>query len=122
VLALVTAWSLVINGVVRIVDSVATRARELWWFGLAGVVELGLGLWAISSPGRELLLLVNLIGIYVIIAGVDAIVVAVTAERSGEAILRHAFDGRVRPQPSAWRLVGNWAGSILLGAVIACPS
>lgn len=85
VLALVTAWSLVINGVVRIVDSVATRARELWWFGLlAGVVELGLGLWAISSPGRELLLLVNLIGIYVIIAGVDAIVVALTAERSGE--------------------------------------
>jgi uncharacterized membrane protein HdeD (DUF308 family) len=85
VLALVTAWSLVINGVVRIVDSVATRARELWWIGLiAGVLELGLGLWAISSPGRELLLLVNLIGIYVIIAGVDAIVVALTAERSDE--------------------------------------
>jgi uncharacterized membrane protein HdeD (DUF308 family) len=55
VLALVTAWSLVINGVVRIVDSVAGRARELWWLGLlAGVLELGLGLWAIGSPGREL--------------------------------------------------------------------
>ncbi|WP_345603365.1 DUF308 domain-containing protein [Pseudonocardia adelaidensis] len=51
---------------------------------LAGVAELGLGLWAISSPGRELLLLVNLIGIYLIIAGVDAIVAAVTGERSDE--------------------------------------
>lgn len=85
VLALVTAWSLVINGVVRIVDSVATRARELWWLGLlAGVLELGLGLWAISSPGRELLLLVNLIGIYLIITGLDAIVAALTAERTDE--------------------------------------
>lgn len=85
VLALVTAWSLVINGVVRIVDSVAGRSRELWWLGLlAGVVELALGLWAIGSPGRELLLLVNLIGIYLIIAGIDAIVVALTAERSDE--------------------------------------
>jgi uncharacterized membrane protein HdeD (DUF308 family) len=85
VLALVTAWSLVINGVVRIVDSVATRARELWWLGLlAGVLELGLGLWAIGSPGRELLLLVNLIGIYLIITGIDAIVAALTAERSDE--------------------------------------
>jgi uncharacterized membrane protein HdeD (DUF308 family) len=91
VLALVTAWSLVINGVVRIVDSVATRARELWWLGLlAGVVELGLGLWAISSPGRELLLLVNLIGIYLIIAGIDTIVAASTAERENHVARRGA--------------------------------
>ncbi|GAA0895886.1 hypothetical protein GCM10009559_53140 [Pseudonocardia zijingensis] len=84
VLALVTAWSLVINGVIRIIDSVVARTRDLWWLGLiAGVLELGLGLWAIGSPGRELLLLVNLIGIYLIIAGVDAIVAALTAERDG---------------------------------------
>jgi uncharacterized membrane protein HdeD (DUF308 family) len=84
VLALVIAWSLVINGVVRIIDSVAGRSRELWWLGLlAGVLELGLGLWAIGSPGRELLLLVNLIGIYLIIAGVDAIVVALTSHQGG---------------------------------------
>jgi uncharacterized membrane protein HdeD (DUF308 family) len=82
VLALITAWSLVINGVARIVDSVAGRARELWWLGLlAGVLELGLGLWAIGSPGRELFLLVNLIGIYLIVAGIDAIVAAVAADR-----------------------------------------
>ncbi|HLU55708.1 MAG TPA: DUF308 domain-containing protein [Pseudonocardia sp.] len=82
VLAVVTAWSLVINGVVRIVDSVTARGRDMWWLGLlAGVLELGLGLWAIGSPGRELLLLVNLIGIYLVIAGVDAIVAASTATR-----------------------------------------
>ncbi|GAA5115062.1 HdeD family acid-resistance protein [Pseudonocardia adelaidensis] len=75
VLAVVIAWALVINGVVRIVGSVANRDRDLWWLGLlAGAVELLLGLWAISAPGREVLLLVNLVGIYLIVAGLDAIV------------------------------------------------
>jgi uncharacterized membrane protein HdeD (DUF308 family) len=82
VLAVLVAWSLVINGVVRIVASVTGRHRDLWWLGLiAGVVELLLGLWAIGAPGREVLLLVNLLGIYLVIAGVDAVVTAI-ADRS----------------------------------------
>lgn len=32
--AVLTAWSLVVNGVLRIVGSVADRDRELWWLGL----------------------------------------------------------------------------------------
>jgi uncharacterized membrane protein HdeD (DUF308 family) len=82
VLAVLTAWSFVINGVVRIVGSVAGRDRDLWWLGLlAGAVELLLGLWAIGSPGREVLLLVNLIGIFLVITGVDAMVTALARER-----------------------------------------
>jgi uncharacterized membrane protein HdeD (DUF308 family) len=78
VLAVLVAWSLVINGVVRIIGSVTGRHRDLWWLGLlAGAVELLLGLWAIGAPGREVLLLVNLIGIYLVIAGVDAMVTAI---------------------------------------------
>jgi uncharacterized membrane protein HdeD (DUF308 family) len=84
VLAIVTAWALVINGVVRIVASVAGRDRELWWLALlAGVVELLLGLWALGSPGRELLLLVNLIGIYLVIVGVDSMVSAFVERSPG---------------------------------------
>jgi uncharacterized membrane protein HdeD (DUF308 family) len=82
VLALLTAWTFVINGVMRIVGSVAARDRDLWWLGLlAGAVELLLGLWAIGSPGREVLLLVNLIGIFLVVTGVDAMVTALARER-----------------------------------------
>ncbi|WP_170309237.1 DUF308 domain-containing protein [Pseudonocardia hierapolitana] len=82
VLAVLTAWSLVVNGVFRIVGSVADRDRELWWVGLlAGAVELVLGSWAVAAPGRELLLMVNLIGIYVIIAGLDTAVSALRDRR-----------------------------------------
>lgn len=77
VLAVLLAWSFVIHGVVRIVGAVSGRDRDLWWLGLlAGAVELLLGLWALGAPGREVLLLVNLIGIYLVIAGVDTVVTA----------------------------------------------
>jgi uncharacterized membrane protein HdeD (DUF308 family) len=59
---------------------------------VGGVV--GLGLWAIGSPGRELLLLVNVIGIYLIIVGIDAIVAALTAERSDERARAGAHPAR----------------------------
>jgi uncharacterized membrane protein HdeD (DUF308 family) len=85
VLAVLTAWTLVVNGVFRIVGSVSDRARELWWLGLlAGAVELVLGLWAVAAPGRELLLLINLIGIYLIIAGLDTAVSALRDRRPPE--------------------------------------
>ncbi len=82
VLALLAAWSFVVNGVLRIVGSVAGRDRDLWWLGLVvGALELLLGLWAIGSPGRDVLLLVNLIGIFLVVAGVDLMVTAFTRSR-----------------------------------------
>lgn len=78
-LAVVLAWSFVLNGIVRIVSSLVDR-QDMWWFGLiVGIVELLVGIWAIGSPGREVLLLVNLIGIFLIFAGVDAIVASLSA-------------------------------------------
>jgi Short repeat of unknown function (DUF308) len=74
VLALITAWAFVINGLVRLVSTMAQEKRDLWWLGLVtGAAELLLGLWAIGSPGREVLLLVNLIGIFLVITGIDSI-------------------------------------------------
>ncbi|MGQ0577090.1 MAG: HdeD family acid-resistance protein [Pseudonocardia sp.] len=79
-LALVLAWSFVLNGIVRIVSNLADR-RELWWLGfLFGILELLIGLWAIGSPGRELLLLVNLTGFFLFVAGIDAIVAALSGD------------------------------------------
>jgi uncharacterized membrane protein HdeD (DUF308 family) len=77
VLAVLTAWMFVVNGVVRIVNSLARRTHELWWLGLiAGLLELLLGLWAVGSPLREMLLLVNLIGIFLVVLGIDTAVTA----------------------------------------------
>jgi uncharacterized membrane protein HdeD (DUF308 family) len=54
VLAVITAWAFVVNGLVRLVSTLAQSKRDLWWLGLVvGAAELLLGLWAIGSPGRE---------------------------------------------------------------------
>jgi uncharacterized membrane protein HdeD (DUF308 family) len=74
VLAIITAWAFVINGLVRLVSTLVQAKRELWWLGLVfGAAEFMIGLWAIGSPGREVLLLVNLIGIFLVVTGVDSI-------------------------------------------------
>ncbi len=79
VVAVFTAWSLVVSGILRIVGTFAGPRAELWWVGLvAGLVELVLGLWAIGSPERIVLLFVNLIGLWLVVVGVDSIVMAFT--------------------------------------------
>lgn len=89
VLAVLTAWTFVVSGVTRIVGTLLGTRRGLWWLGLVlGLFELLLGLWAIGSPVRELLLFVNLIGIFLVVSGVDAIIVAAagkTRARAGTA-------------------------------------
>ena len=80
VLAVITAWAFVVNGLVRLVSTLAQEKGDLWWLGLVvGAAELLLGLWAVGSPGREVLLLVNLIGIFLVVTGVDSIFAAFAA-------------------------------------------
>lgn len=84
VLAVVTAWGFVVNGLSRVIGTLVGTRRGLWWLGLAlGLFELLLGVWAVGSPVREVLLFVNLVGIFLIATGVDAIVLALGG-RSGE--------------------------------------
>lgn len=78
VLAVITAWGFVVNGLSRIIGSLLGAKHGLWWLGLVlGLFELLLGMWAVGSPLREVLLFVNLVGIFLILTGVDAIVMAV---------------------------------------------
>lgn len=89
VLAILTAWSFVVNGLTRLVATLVGSKRGLWWLGLLlGAAELALGLWAIGSPGREILLLVNLIGIFLVVAGVDAVVGAFAVRSAGAEVTR----------------------------------
>ncbi|WP_300016680.1 DUF308 domain-containing protein [Pseudonocardia sp.] len=86
VLAVITAWAFVVSGLTRIVGTLLGSRAGLWWLGLVlGLFELLLGMWAIGSPLREVLLFVNLIGIFLIVSGVDAIVVAATKRPGSRA-------------------------------------
>jgi uncharacterized membrane protein HdeD (DUF308 family) len=77
VVAVFVAWYLVIGGILSIVAAFTGPKRDWWWMGLlAGILQVVLGVWAIGSPGRELLLLVNLVGIYMIFFGVSEIFAA----------------------------------------------
>jgi uncharacterized membrane protein HdeD (DUF308 family) len=77
VIAVFLAWYLVIGGILSIVAAFMGAKRDWWWTGiLIGVLQVILGVWAVGSPVRELLLLVNLLGIYMIFFGVAEIFAA----------------------------------------------
>jgi uncharacterized membrane protein HdeD (DUF308 family) len=77
VVAVFVAWYLVIGGILSVISAFAGPKRDWWWMGiLVGIAQFVLGVWAVGSPGRELLLLVNLVGIYMIFFGVSEIFAA----------------------------------------------
>jgi uncharacterized membrane protein HdeD (DUF308 family) len=77
VVAVFVAWYLVIGGIFSIIAAFMGAKRDWWWMGLlVGILQVVLGAWAIGSPGRELLLLVNLVAIYMIFFGVGEIFAA----------------------------------------------
>jgi uncharacterized membrane protein HdeD (DUF308 family) len=70
VIAVFLAWYLLISGIFNVVFSLAGPKVDWWWLTLLlGVLEFILGAWAIGSPGREVVLLINLAGIYALFHG-----------------------------------------------------
>ena len=83
VISVFIAWYLVIGGIFSVISAFVGPKRDWWWMGIiVGLLQFVLGVWAIGSPGRELLLMVNLIGIYMIFFGVSEIFAAFSV-RSG---------------------------------------
>lgn len=74
VLAVFLAWYLVIGGIFSVIAAFVGPKRDWWWVSIVlGVLEFVLGVWAISSPGRELLLFINIVGIWLVFYGVAEI-------------------------------------------------
>jgi uncharacterized membrane protein HdeD (DUF308 family) len=74
VVALFVAWYLVISGIFTVVGAFVGPKYGGWWLAIIlGVLEFLLGAWAIGSPGRELLLLINLVGFYMLFYGISEI-------------------------------------------------
>jgi uncharacterized membrane protein HdeD (DUF308 family) len=74
VLAVFVAWYLVVSGIFSVIGAFIGPKYSGWWLGIVlGVLEFLLGAWAIASPTRELLLLINLVGFYMLFYGISEI-------------------------------------------------
>ena len=96
-LAIFVAWYLVVSGIFTVVAALAGPKRDWWWVGLVvGLLQFGLGAWAVGSPGRELLLLVNLVGVSMIFYGVSEIFAAFSLRRGELPIVPEPVDADPR--------------------------
>ena len=76
VLVRLVAWVLVLRGVVDFVRAMEQRSAGLkeWWLtAVAGLVAVGIALWAIRYVGRSIVLLVLWIGIALLMRGMELI-------------------------------------------------
>jgi uncharacterized membrane protein HdeD (DUF308 family) len=89
VLAIFVSWYLVVAGIFNIVGALAGPKRDWWWAGLVvGVLQLVLGIRALGSTTRQLLLLLNLVGISLIFFGVSEIFAAFSLRSLTEDAVR----------------------------------
>ena len=77
VISLIIGWSMLLAGILSIAVSLANRDRDHWWVGLvAGLLQVGLGGWAVREPDRSVILLLTIVGVYCVIGGISSIVQA----------------------------------------------
>jgi uncharacterized membrane protein HdeD (DUF308 family) len=87
VLAVFLAWYLVLGGILTVVDAFLGPKHDWWWLRIMlGALMFILGAWAIGSPGREVLLFVNLIGFYLLVYGFTEIFGAFAVRSVGKAL------------------------------------
>jgi uncharacterized membrane protein HdeD (DUF308 family) len=80
VLAAITGWYLMIDGIMAIVVAVSTREiNDLWWFGLIlGIAEVLIGFWAVGYIGRSIALLVVWVAAAALARGVSDLIAGFT--------------------------------------------
>jgi len=84
VVSILTAWYLVIFGIVHLVTALAGPKLPWWWTRLLlGIAELVLGVWAVHSWQRSLITLVTLVGVWAIFHGVAEIFAAFGVRQLG---------------------------------------
>jgi len=88
IMAVLVGFFLVIKGTVDFVIALAVRHElDLWWMTLiAGLIEIGIGIWALGYPGRSAALLLLWVGIGAIIRGIAEIVMAFHVHKLPEAV------------------------------------
>jgi uncharacterized membrane protein HdeD (DUF308 family) len=93
VLAAIVGWYLMFRGLFDLITAIMTKdENDMWWFGLvAGILQIGIGFWAIGYEGRSIALLVVWIGAYALVKGIMDIVLAFKLRSAGKHL------GKVTP-------------------------
>lgn len=92
ILSLMLGWFLLLGGIAQFALAVMQRDREGWWLGVVfGVLQFGLGAWALGETERSVVLFATLIGIYCVVKGVFELIAGFELRR-----LKHRLE---RPIP-----------------------
>ena len=76
-LAMLVGWFLLIAGILDVIRAFMNTHRSLWWLGLImGLIEIGLGAWAVNDVTNSVILLVTIVGVYCIVKGIAEIFLA----------------------------------------------
>lgn len=88
VLASLIGFFLILKGTFDFVIALAVRHEiDLWWLSLiAGLIQIGLGIWAMGYPGRSAALLIIWVGIGALIRGIAEIVTSFHVRKFTEAV------------------------------------
>jgi uncharacterized membrane protein HdeD (DUF308 family) len=90
VLAAITGWFLLFDGMVNVVASVVSRSvNDLWWLGLIlGIAEILIGFWAVGYIGRSIALLVVFVAAAALARGISSLVTGFTLHGADKELRR----------------------------------
>ena len=89
-LSMLVGWFLLIAGVLDVIRAFMNTHRDLWWLGLiVGLIEIGLGAWAVNDVTNSVVLLVTIVGVYCIVKGISEIFLAFQLRA-----IKHELEGR----------------------------
>ena len=89
-LSMLVGWFFLIAGTLDIIRAFMNTHRHLWWLGLiTGLIEVGLGAWAVNDVTNSVVLLVTVVGIYCIVKGMAEIFLAFQLRT-----LKHELEGK----------------------------
>jgi uncharacterized membrane protein HdeD (DUF308 family) len=76
-LSMLVGWFILIAGILDVIRAFMNTHRQYWWLGLImGLIEIGLGAWAVNDVTNSVILLVTIIGVYCIVKGIAEIFLA----------------------------------------------
>jgi uncharacterized membrane protein HdeD (DUF308 family) len=88
VLAAIIGWYVLIAGILDVIISFMIKGEDdLWWLTLVtGVLQIGVGFWAVGYAGRSIALLVVWVGATAVMRGVSGIFLAVSLHQAGKQL------------------------------------
>jgi uncharacterized membrane protein HdeD (DUF308 family) len=77
VIAIFLGCWLIVSGIFEIIGALSNRDQHLWWVVLIlGIIQVPLGIWALSRPGLFLWVVVIVAGLWLIVTGITQCIVA----------------------------------------------